>query len=102
MKNNTGTPVEVKNTLTATPTGKKHGVHQEWHLNGCTFRCVGRKWEFNAVNPKDQKNVSLLVQVRGGRENAERVATLFASDVTKYGKLGSNRANINRLVAATL
>lgn len=72
---------------------------REYHKGMTVFKFRGRKWHFSAPTPAGGK-FTLTTALRGGVEVAERIAPLFERDVTKYGSVGSQRANINRLIEA--
>lgn len=81
-------------TQPVTPTAKKD---REYHNGQTTFRHVGRKWHFTA---KDKAGLpfTAIIQFRGGFAVANRIAPLVEKDVLRSGSLGSNRANIQRLI----
>lgn len=91
------------NNLTETQTtiaSKAPKTQQEFHNGNCTFRRQGHKWAFKAPTPTGGEYTVILTGIRGGFETANRIASLVEKDVKKTGSLGSNRANIQRLIDA--
>ncbi len=91
---NTLTESQTETTAVQTPT-----TQREYHNGKTTFRHSGRKWHFTTTD-KDGLPYTAIIQLRGGFEVANRIAPLVEKDVKRSGALGSNRANIQRLVDA--
>lgn len=72
---------------------------ETYHHGECSFRSHGRKWHFTSP-AKDGRMYEVSLQFRGGLEVAQRIAPLIVKDAMKSGSLGSNRANIQRLIEA--
>lgn len=94
---NTTETVTQTEVITPEPGEVKNG--REFHNGSTKFHFRGQKWHFVAPTP-DGKTYQYTVKMRGGFEVAHRVAGLFGKDVTKFGRLGGQRANIERLIEA--
>ena len=87
-------------TLTETATAvTQTSTQKEFHTGTgkTSFRHQGRKWHFTTRRTNDE-TYTAIIQLRGGLKVASRVATLVEKDVMKTGKLGGQRANIQRLI----
>lgn len=92
------------NNLTLTEnetTVTQASTQKEFHTGSrkTSFRHQGRKWHFTTQRD-DGQTYTAVIQLRGGHKVASRVAALVEKDVMKTGRLGSQRANIDRLIAA--
>lgn len=85
--------------ITTTESSPVSKTQREYHNGPCTFRHSGRKWHFTTPG-KDGKPFTAIIQLTGGFEVANRIAPLVTKDVARSGGLGSNRANIQRLIDA--